>query len=64
MLSLQGGFKQRRYRIATVKNADGACGNAIIINLADFPAGLRPTAVFACFRLDPASFAELLEQKL
>ena len=61
MLSPHGGFKQRRYRIATVKNADGAGGNAIIINLAGFPAGRRPVAVFACVRIDRASFSELLD---
>lgn len=64
MLSLGGGFKQRRYRIATVKNADEAGGNAIIMNPAAYVVGRRPAAVFSCVRIDPAWYAELLEQKV
>src|SRR5579864_8540301 len=64
MLSLRGGFKQRRYRIATVKNADEAGGNAIIVNPAAYVVGRRAVAVFACVRIDPARYAELLEQKV
>ena len=64
MLSLRGGFKQRRYRIATVKNADEAGGNAIIMNPAAYVVGRRAVAVFACVRIDPARYAELLEQKV
>jgi len=64
MLSPHGGFKQRRYRIATVKNADEAGGNAIIMNPAALVVRSRPAAVFACVRIDPAWYAELLEQKV
>ena len=64
MLSLRRGFKQRRYRIATVKNADEAGGNAIIMNPAAFVMGRRPVAVLLCARIDPAWYAELLEQKV
>jgi hypothetical protein len=63
MLPPDGGFKQRRYRIATVKNAYEAGRHAIIVDLAAFPVGRRPVAVFAYVRPDSASYAELFEQK-